>query len=227
MKRLTRAFIFFAISGWMALILMAEAASLSGVGDLVQKVDARYARIQDLQADFTQKTTLEGFTTGFTSEGRLYLKKPGLLRWDYLQPNEEQIYVDDDQVMMYVPEHQQVIKGRLTQMAASKGPLALLQGVGTLSRQFEVIESSDSSKKENDLPTVTLIPKTVEDEIPTIKKIVLQLSPDSYVIQGITLFEVSGTISHIMFKNILINQKLSPSIFNFKIPPDVVVVELP
>lgn len=227
MKRLIRDLIFFAILGWMAPVLMAEAASLSGVEDLVEKVDARYAQIQDLQADFTQKTTLEGFTTGFTSEGQLYLKKPGLLRWDYLRPNEERIYVDDDQVMMYVPEHQQVIKGRLTQIAASKGPLALLQGVGTLSHQFDVVESPDSSKGGEEFPTVTLIPKTAEDEIPTIKKIVLQLSPDSYVIQGITLFEVSGTISRIMFENIQINQNLSPSIFNFEIPADVVVVELP
>lgn len=227
MKQLTKALILLAISGWIAPVLMAEAASLSGVEDLVEKVDARYAQIQDLQADFTQKTTLEGFTTGFTSEGRLYLKKPGLLRWDYLRPNEEQIYVDDDQVMMYVPEHQQVIKGRLTQIAASKGPLALLQGVGTLSHQFRVVESSDSSKGEYAFPTVTLIPKTAEDEIPTIQKIVLQLSPDSYVIQGITLFEVSGTISRIMFENIQINQNLSPSTFNFEIPADVVVVELP
>lgn len=201
-------------------------ASVSAVEDLVGKVDARYAQTQDLQADFTQETILEGFTTGFTSSGRLYLKKPGLLRWDYLQPSEEQIYVDGDQVMMYVPEHQQVVKGALTQMAASKGPLALLQGVGKLSQQFTILESSVSSK-EGELPSLTLIPKPVENEAPTIKKIVLKLFPDSYLIQTISLFEVSGNISRVMFDHIQVNKGLSPRQLKFEVPPDVVVVELP
>lgn len=202
------------------------AASVSAVEDLVGKVDARYAQTQDLQADFTQETIFEGFTTGFTSSGRLYLKKPGLLRWDYLQPSEEQIYVDGDQVMMYVPEHQQVVKGALTQMAASKGPLALLQGVGELSQQFTILESSIGSK-EGELPSLTLVPKPVENEAPTIKKIVLKLFPDSYLIQTITLFEVSGNISRVIFDHIQVNKGLSSRLLKFEVPPDVVVVELP
>lgn len=205
----------------------AWAVSGSPVEDLVGKVDARYAQTQDLQADFTQETILEGFTTGFTSSGRLYLKKPGLLRWDYLQPSEEQIYVDGDQVMMYVPEHQQVVKGVLTQMAASKGPLALLQGVGKLSQQFTILESAVGSREEGELPRLTLVPKTEANEAPTIKKIVLKLFPDSFLIQTITLFEVSGNISRVMFDHIQVNKGLSSRLLKFEVPPDVVVVELP
>jgi outer membrane lipoprotein carrier protein len=201
-------------------------ASVSSVEDLVGKVDARYAQTQDLQADFTQETILEGFETGFTSSGRLYLKKPGLLRWDYLQPSEEQIYVDGDQVMMYVPEHQQVVKGALTQMAASKGPLALLQGVGELAQQFTILESSVGSK-EGELPSLTLVPKPVGNEAPTIEKILLKLFPDSYLIQTITLFEVSGNISRVTFDHIQVNKGLSSRLLKFEVPPDVVVVELP
>ncbi|WNM58689.1 LolA family protein [Candidatus Nitrospira allomarina] len=204
-----------------------SAASVSVMEDIVAKVDARYAQTKDLQADFVQETILEGFTTGFTSSGRLYLKKPGLLRWDYLHPSEEQIYVNGDQVMMYVPEHQQVVKGALTQMAASKGPLALLQGAGNLSQQFTILESADGSKDNEKFPSLTLVPKPVDQTPPTIKKIVLKLFPDTYFIQGITLFEVSGNISHVMFDHIQANTGLSSSQLTFDVPPDVVVVELP
>ncbi|MCA9420103.1 MAG: outer membrane lipoprotein carrier protein LolA, partial [Nitrospira sp.] len=107
---LQRGLVFLIIVGFLMPASGTLAASVSALEDLVGKVDARYAQTQDLQADFIQETILEGFTTGFTSSGRLYLKKPGLLRWDYLQPSEEQIYVNGDQVMMYVPEHQQVVK---------------------------------------------------------------------------------------------------------------------
>ena len=223
---LLRTLVLTVILGFTISVSTLWAASVSAVEDLVGKVDARYAQTQDLQADFTQETIFEGFTTGFTSSGRLYLKKPGLLRWDYLQPSEEQIYVDGDQVMMYVPEHQQVVKGTLTQMAASKGPLALLQGVGELSQQFTILESSIGSK-EGELPSLTLVPKPAGNEAPTIKKIVLKLFPDSYLIQTITLFEVSGNISRVLFDHIQVNKGLSSRLLKFEVPPDVVVVELP
>jgi outer membrane lipoprotein carrier protein len=224
---LLRTLVLTGILGFTIPVSSVWTASVSSVEDLVGKVDARYAQTQDLQADFTQETILEGFATGFISSGRLYLKKPGLLRWDYLQPSEEQIYVDGDQVMMYVPEHQQVVKGVLTQIAASKGPLTLLQGVGKLSQQFTVLESPEGPKEEGEFPSLVLIHKSAGNEIPTIKKIVLKLFPDSYLIQVITLFEVSGNISRIRFDNIHVNKGLSPSLFQFEVPPDVVVVELP
>jgi outer membrane lipoprotein carrier protein len=227
MMLLLRALVLTGLVGFIMPVSGVWSASVSAVEDLVGKVDSRYAQTQDLQADFTQETILEGFTTGFTSSGRLYLKKPGLLRWDYLQPSEEQIYVDGDQVMMYVPEHQQVVKAALTQMAASKGPLTLLQGVGKLSQQFTILESAASSKGGRELPSLTLVPKPEGNEAPTIKKIVLELFPDSYLIQTITLFEVSGNISRVMFDHIQVNKGLSPSLLKFEVPPDVVVVELP
>lgn len=202
-------------------------ALASNADDVVRQVDARYAKTQDLQGKFTQETIIEGFETGFKSTGRFYLKKPGLLRWDYLQPSEEQIYVDGDAVMMYVPEHQQVVKGRLTQISASKGPLALLLGVGKLSQQFTVLESPEASKKSEKIPELTLIPKPDGDTAPTIKKILLQLFPDSYLIQTIEIFEMSGNISRVRFDQIQVNQGLAASLLKFTLPPDVVVVDFP
>ena len=202
-------------------------ALASNVDDVVSRVDDRYAKTQDLQGTFTQETIIEGFETGFESTGRFYLKKPGLLRWDYLEPSKEHIYVDGDQVMMYVPEHQQVVKGTLTQISASKGPLALLLGVGKLSKQFTVLESPEASSDSKKIPDLTLIPKPDRGTVPTIKKILLQLFPDSYLIQTITIFETSGNISRVHFDHIQVNQGLATNLLKFTLPPDVVVVDFP
>jgi outer membrane lipoprotein carrier protein len=202
-------------------------ALASNVEDVVRLVDDRYAKTQDLQGGFTQETIIEGFETGFKSTGRFYLKKPGLLRWDYLEPSKEHIYVDGDEVMMYVPEHQQVVKGTLTQISASKGPLALLLGVGKLSKQFTVLESPEDSSDTKKIPDLTLIPKPDGDTAPTIKKIMLQLLPDSYLIQTITIFETSGNISRVHFDHIQVNQGLATNLLKFTLPPDVVVVDFP
>ena len=45
--------------------------------------------------------------------------------------------MDRDDVKVYVPEHKQVLVGKLTQMAASKAPLELLQGAAKLDASFE------------------------------------------------------------------------------------------
>ncbi len=218
--------LFFTILGVMALagLGLAKQAALQNV---VDKIDARYAQTKDLQAEFIQKTTIEGFETELSSTGRLFLKKPGLLRWDYLQPSEEQIFVDGDQVLMYVPAHQQVLKGTLTQMAASKGPLALLQGVGKLSQQFTITESVDFSKQDANSPRVTLVPHPQGSQTPTIQKISLKLFPQTYLIEEITLHEVSGNVSRVTFKDLKVNSGLSAKVLQFEIPEDVVVVDLP
>lgn len=212
-----------------AMVLLAPGMSILAfnVDEVVRRVDESYAKTQDLQGEFTQETIIEGFETGFQSTGRFYLKKPGLLRWDYLQPSEENIYVDGDAVMMYVPEHQQVVKGTLTQIAASKGPLALLLGVGKLAEHFLVSEATDVSGEQSDLPTLILVPKSDGDTAPTIKKIVLQLFPDSYLIQNMTLFDTSGNITRVRFDHIQVNQGIDADLLKFTVPPDVVVVDFP
>ena len=108
------------------------------VREVVKRLQARYEKTKDLQADFAQKTTIEGFERPMTSSGKVYIKKPGRLRWTYLDPSTEDIYVDRDDVKVYVPEHKQVLVGKLTQMAASKAPLELLQGAAKLEESFNV-----------------------------------------------------------------------------------------
>ena len=211
----------------MVLVVSGGPVYASKVEAVVRQVDDAYATIQDLQGKFTQETIIEGFETGFESTGQFFLKKPGLLRWDYLQPSKEIIYVDGDAVMMYVPEHQQVIKGTLTQIVASKGPLALLLGVGKLAEQFSVSEVAGSSESRTDLPTIRLVPKPDGDTAPTIKEIELQVFSDSYLIQTMTILDSSGNISRVRFDHIQVNQGLEGDLLKFTLPPDVVVVDFP
>ena len=79
--------------------------ALGEVREVVKQLQARYERTKDLQADFTQKTTIEGFERPITSSGKVYIKKPGRLRWNYLDPSVEDIHVNRDDIKVYVPEH--------------------------------------------------------------------------------------------------------------------------
>ncbi|HJU06594.1 MAG TPA: outer membrane lipoprotein carrier protein LolA [Nitrospiraceae bacterium] len=205
-----------------------ESKEVKAVHDVVKKLQARYEQTKDLQADFQQLTRIEGFATPLTSSGRVSIKKPGLLRWDYLDPNVEEIYVNRDEVMMYVPEHQQVLVGKLTQMAASQAPLQLLQGVAKIDEQFEVEPTKGGERGDGGLPLITLIPKAGESETAKgIGRIVLEVQPKTYFIKAVSIHEISGNISTFQFGNLKPNTGLKPDLFKFDVPPGVEVVKAP
>lgn len=202
--------------------------ALQEVRDVVRQLQSRYEKTKDLQADFSQKTKIEGFERPVTSSGKVYIKKPGRLRWDYVDPATEQIYVNQDDVKVYVPEHKQVLVGKLTQMAASKAPLELLQGAAKLDESFEIEPTTGKDRGVGGIPLITLIPKAKEHEsTQNLQKIVLEVFPKTYFIRMVSLYESSGNVAVFEFSNLKPNLGLGNEVFDFKTPSDVEVVRAP
>src|SRR5262249_32409496 len=180
--------------------------ALAEVREVVKQLQARYEKTKDLQADFIQKTIIEGFERPIMSSGKVYIKKPGRLRWNYLDPSVEDIYVNRDDVKVYVPEHKQVLVGKLTQMAASKAPLELLQGVATLEESFDVEPTPGKGRGVGGIRLLTLLPKSREGEAgKSLQRIVLEVFPKTYFIRTISLYEVSGNVASFEFSSLQSN----------------------
>lgn len=202
--------------------------ALREVREVVKQLQSRYEKTMDLQADFSQKTKIEGFERPVTSSGKVYIKKPGRLRWDYLDPATEQIYVNQEDVKVYVPEHKQVLVGKLTQMAASKAPLELLQGAAKLDESFEIEPTRGRDRGVGGMPLITLIPKAKEQEsTQNLQKIVVEVFPKTYFIRTVSLHEVSGNVAVFEFSNLKPNLGLGNEVFDFKTPADAEVVRAP
>jgi outer membrane lipoprotein carrier protein len=197
------------------------------IAEIVKKIQARYEKTKDLKAEFTQKTRIEGFATPVMSSGRLYIKKPGRLRWDYREPSVEEIYVNKEDVRMYVPEHKQVLVGKLTHMAASQAPLQLLQGVAKIDEEFDP-QPTGQERGAGGIRRVTLIPKQGRSEPDrAIQRIVVEVQPKTYFLKTIALHEVSGNVATFEFSDLQPNTGLADEVFEFKTPPDVEVVKAP
>src|SRR5690349_12313482 len=157
---------------------MVDEQARKEVHEVVKRLQARYEKTKDLQADFTQKTTIEGFERPMTSSGKVYIKKPGRLRWNYLDPSAEDIYVQGDDVKVYVPEHKQVLVGKLTHMAASRAPLELLQGAAKLDASFEAEPTPGKGRGVGGIRLVTLVPKSHDAEAHgTVQRIIVEVFP--------------------------------------------------
>jgi outer membrane lipoprotein carrier protein len=206
----------------------ADEKAFQEVRDVVKQLQARYEKTKDLQADFYQKTRIEGFERPVTSSGKVYIKKPGRLRWDYLDPANEEIYVNQDDVKVYVPEHKQVLVGKLTQMAASKAPLELLQGAAKLDESFDIEPTTGRERGVGGIRLITLIPKAKDQESTRgLQRIVVEVFPKTYFIRTVSLHEISGNVATFEFSGLKPNLGLGNEIFDFKAPPDVEVVKAP
>lgn len=222
------------VGGSMAVVLPSHAQEgdrkkvRQEIDDIVKKIQARYERTADLQADFTQKTRIEGFATPVVSSGKLYVKKPGRLRWDYLEPAVEHIYVDKDDVKMYVPEHQQVVVGKLSQMVASQAPLQLLQGAAKLEEEFHIEPGPEDGRGAGGIRLLTLLPKQgPPDSSRPFQRIIVEVQPKTYFLKTVSLHEISGNVATFEFTGFKPNSGLTDDVFEFEVPNGVEVVKAP
>ena len=200
------------------------AAGEDFIKEVVNKIESRYRKTQDVTADFMQTTTVKGFSTAMKSSGRVYIKRPGKLRWDYLEPGLEQIFVDNDRVQFYVPEHKQVLTGQLSKMADSQAPLQLLQGIGRLDKHYLVAAAPDGKKGKGGFPLLVLTPL---EGGPDRAKVVVEVEPESYFLHRVELHDVNGSVSNFIFSKIHANTGLKDELFVFQPPSDVEVVPAP
>ena len=193
---------------------------------VVAKIQTAYEKIGDLRSDFTQTVRFKDFETPYLSKGRLFLKK-GKMRWDYQEPSRQQIFVDGERVLYYIPEHKQIIKSRLGGESDSHLPLRLLAGTGRLDQSFQISFEGEASPSQKSI-SLRLIPKNGGTQLThIIATVAPSPSVEGLIIQKVVLYEENGNVSLFSFEGIEINKGLSEDIFNFKIPKGIEIIESP
>ena len=79
---------------------------------MVAALEKGYSSLQDVQADFAQKTTIAGINREQKGNGELLLKRPAsetaMFRFNYAKPR-QQIVSNGKKVWFYIPENKQVM----------------------------------------------------------------------------------------------------------------------
>ena len=201
------------------------AGTQSNIDDLANKIESRYEKTADLSADFTQTLLIEGFQTPMQSSGRVSIKKPGRLYWEYRDPQKEHIYVDGERVAFYVPEHNQVIQATLSRLAESRAPLHLLQGATRLREHFELEPVQPGDALDNDgLQRLGLRPKG-DGGTESKRRIVIGVDSQNHYIRSLVMHEPNGNVTTIHFSNITVNLNLPDSLFQCDMPADVEIIQ--
>lgn len=194
----------------------AEKASAS---DVATKMQAFYDKTADFQASFKQTYTDVAAGDSKESYGKVYIKKPGKMRWDYYKEvkgkqKAEKAMVSDGKVFwVYEHEFKQVFKECL---ASSKLPTSVtfLMGEGNLLESFDATFEKGSTTKK---PVLKLVPK---QPTPQYKELHFVIDGKTFQVLKTTIFDPYGNTNEIVFSKVKFDQKLPDKGFSFTPPKD-------
>lgn len=166
--------------------------------EVVARVQAFYVDTQRLTALFRQTYTNTTFGKKSVSDGKLWIKKPGKMRWDYrgAQRKVNKSFISDGN-MLWAVEHdnKQVFKKSLEDDML---PVAVtfLYGKGDLARDFRsALDTSGKYGKKTDY-VLELTPRTPSAQY---KNLYLVVDPGNFRVKESIVIEASGNTNHFRF----------------------------
>jgi outer membrane lipoprotein carrier protein len=189
--------------------------------DVAVALQRKYDAVKDFTADFVHTYRGGVLNKQLTERGRLVVKKPGRMRWEYTSPEKKLFVSDGLKIYSYIPDDKQVIVGAVPQADQAATPALFLAGKGNLGRDF--------TPSFADLPAgfpagslgLKLVPKVAQ---PDYEWLVLAIEPTTLALKGLVTVDAQGGTSSFSFMNLKENTGVADKQFDFKIPRGVDVV---
>jgi outer membrane lipoprotein carrier protein len=207
----------------VAPLALALLASGSAVGDesaeLLASVQARYDTVSDLSAVFVQKSTVASLGREETARGRVWLKRPGRMRWEYETPELRVIAIDGETVRVWLPADKQMQIAPLSAGAFSPTALDFLLGSGDLAESFDAERLEDGP---TGVVRIGLRPR----EDARFSELELWVAPDTHQLRGSVLVDVLGNRTEVRFEDVAENTGVTEEHFTIEVPADTEVIDL-
>ena len=180
--------------------------------EVAAALQAKYDRIRDFSADFTQQYESGVLKRRITERGTVQVKKPGKMRWDYAHPDKKVFVSDGAQIYLWVPADNQVTVSPVPTQDEATTAVLFLVGKGDLARDFKV---SFSQKPVKGAHSLRLDPKLPERDYDWLEVVVDEATLQ---IRSLTAADRQGGQSTFYLSNFKENIGLSDKTFAFTIP---------
>ncbi|MGA2517879.1 MAG: outer membrane lipoprotein chaperone LolA [Thermodesulfobacteriota bacterium] len=190
--------------------------------EVLTEIQNRYEKTNDIEANFIQDYIGKGMKQPNRGEGKVYLKKKGMMRWDYTTPHQKLIS-DGHTLWFYQPDEKQVLTSNLSSVLKERTPLAFLAGEGDLSRDFSFLNLKESVSQKVETYVVELTPK---EPLATFSKLILTVDKGTFTVLQADVLDGLGNVTRTRFMNIKTNVGLSDSLFQFIVPRGAEVIKM-
>jgi outer membrane lipoprotein carrier protein len=191
-------------------LLHAIANAASGM----EQLNRFHNDVSSIDAEFYQVLKDASDNKVQESSGKVWIKRPGLFRWEYNDPYPQVIVADGERIWIYDPELDQVTI-KQENSAIGNAPSLVLSGKYPLSRDFKLTEVDRGDQYQ----WVSLVPRQEDSDFAEISVAFLN---DALVM--LELKDNLGQRTQIHFKSQKINSVIDASKFRFSIPPGTDVI---
>jgi outer membrane lipoprotein carrier protein len=212
------------LSFLLALTSLSASAADQTASELAAALQKKIDGIKDFSTDFTH--TYEGsvLRKKITERGRLLVKKPGKMRWDYTSPEQKQFVSDGVKMYSYIPQDKQVYVASVPPEDQATTPALFLAGKGSLTRDFTPSLVDAPAGMPAGTRGLKLVPKVRQQDYDWL---MLVVDPGTLAIRGLQTVDAQGGKSSFSFENLKENVNLADKDFAFKMPRGVDVVSAP
>jgi outer membrane lipoprotein carrier protein len=180
---------------------------------VAMRVQRHYERIQDFSARFAQTSTYPTFGNVKNATGKVFLKKPVLLRWQY--DDGRLIVIDGKELWNWNPEDKEAQVKRGFGVDQVPSEFAFLFGKGKLLDRFTV----RSVPHPEGLPagdSIELVPRKPSADV---QKLLFVVDKRGQVLASV-LTNGQGDVNQLVFSEAKVNAGLPDSLFRFEPPKD-------
>lgn len=175
----------------------------ASASDVVNRVQDFYKNVKHVTAQFRQTVTNTSFGTSTSSDGKVWIMKPGKMRWDYYQKKRgatkatrEKSFISNGKTL-YVVEYNnlQIIEQDL-QKDLMPVAVSFLYGTGNLNADFNSeIDKSGTYGGKGEI-VLKLTPKQPSAQY---QNLFLVVNPSNYRVTQSIIIDSSGNKNHIRF----------------------------
>jgi outer membrane lipoprotein carrier protein len=209
----------------LALCCLATVAAQSpgenGAQEFAQALQRKYDGIKDFSADFVHRYRGGVLKKEVSESGRLLVKKPGKMRWDYKAPEPKLFVSDGVKLYSYIPQDKQVFVGTVPRGDEVGTPAMFLSGKGNLVRDFTPSLVAPQPGAVPGTRALKLVPKSPQRDYDWL---ILEAAPDSLQLRGLVTVDAQGGQSSFSFSNLKENAGLADKDFVFSMPRGVDVI---
>jgi len=189
--------------------------------EAVAALESFYTNVQSMQANFVQITRSSSMGTEEEQRGRLVLKRPRKMRWDFTRPDKRLFVTDGQQMWIHSPEDNQVIHYKDVSGMSSGGIDSLLAEMDKLSESYTVV--LDLKPKAASLGHFALW-LTPKGEAP-FKSLYLEVSKRKLTLKRVRVIDTFDNETELRFSGVKVNAEVPENLFQFVAPAGAELIQ--
>jgi len=186
---------------------------------ILDRMEKHYAG-NSFTAEFVQESTVKAMEITDFASGKIFVRYPGKMRWEYEKPEKQIIITDGFKLWIYRPADKQVITGSAPAFFSDGKGASFLSDIALIRKKFNIslVESKDDFFYELNLKPLE---KTLD-----VTDIRLSVTKTAFTVIRVATYNSYGDENRIELLNHEFKVDLKDALFSFEAPEGTDVLQM-